>query len=223
MPRFTIDGDPISVAFGYEDDPGLANVFLTVCDSRLQYKLDASEAVNSVTEQLFGGDGGGAYFELHTGRRGFGIKVDHKTMGVYLKRFGIPQEKIDALPLRIPKPSWAQQVAEATAAKASAPSMGICAVCCKPGTKKCGKCHSMLYCSESCQKQNWKAHKVFCALHPFPASLPNIGRSVQAILLPDEDKAPRVVQVPLKECYDDEDGRTSFLPQVKQFLGDTFS
>lgn len=131
MPRFTIDGDPISVAFGYEDDPGLANVFLSVDDKRLEYDGDASEAVNAVTQKVGVGDGGGSYFNLHTGRFGFGIQVDDKTMEVYLKRFGVPQEQIDALPLQVPKSSWALRASEARSLRTSAPRTGICAVCCK--------------------------------------------------------------------------------------------
>ena len=73
------------------------------------------------------------------------------------------------------------------------------------------------YCSESCQKQDWKAHKIFCALHPFQ-SAPGMERSVQAVLLPENDKAPCVVQVPLKEFH--HDGMTHFLPDVTPFLGD---
>ena len=143
MPRFTIDGDPISVAFGYEDDPGLANVFLSVYDKRLEHDCAASDAVNDVTRKVGDGDGGGCYFDLHT-QTGFGVKVDHATMAVYLQRFGVPQDQIDALPLNCVKPSWARRAAEAAAFRAAAPQ-GVCAVCGKPGTKKCGKCHSMMY------------------------------------------------------------------------------
>lgn len=29
--------------------------------------------------------------------------------------------------------------------------------------KKCGRCKNVYYCSEECQKKNWKMHKVYCA------------------------------------------------------------
>lgn len=34
--------------------------------------------------------------------------------------------------------------------------------CSKRGTKRCGRCHQMYYCSAICQKQHWKSHKKVC-------------------------------------------------------------
>lgn len=136
-------------------------------------------------------------------------------MGAYLKRFGVPQDQIDALPLQIPKPTWAL--------RGSQGHTGICALCHRSGTKKCGKCHSILYCSEECQKLDWQIHKVFCMLHPFPAKALAEDRGVQAILLPEKSKLPLLVHVPMERFLDDDDGCTYLHPKVEHFLGDTIT
>jgi hypothetical protein len=41
----------------------------------------------------------------------------------------------------------------------------ICNLCNNPGSlKKCGICKKVAYCSEVCQKLDWKIHKSACAL-----------------------------------------------------------
>ena len=86
MPRFTIEGDPIHVAFGYDEDPNGPGVFLSVFDNRLCYDPNATSSVNAVTESIGVKDGGGSYFDLHTGRFGFGVRVDHETMATFVKK-----------------------------------------------------------------------------------------------------------------------------------------
>jgi len=49
--------------------------FLSVYDARLKWNADASKEVNDVTEKVGVCDGGGSYFDLHTGHGGFGFKV----------------------------------------------------------------------------------------------------------------------------------------------------
>ena len=97
MVRFEIEGDPIKIAYGA--DP-ISGVFLSVYDKRLKYDSNASDAVNAVTESIGVKDGGGSYFDLHTGSTGFRIKVDDKTMVTFLKRFGVSNKQIKKLPLR---------------------------------------------------------------------------------------------------------------------------
>jgi len=208
MPRFRIDGDPISIAYGYEHSLDLANIYLSVFDKRLRYDSTASEDVNSVAEQV--GNGEGSYFNLRTGSCGSGIQVDHVTMAVYLKRFGVSQGQIDELPLQIPKPSWSAR---------GTPRVSICALCRKPGDKKCASCHSILYCSDTCQRVDWRVHQVFCALHPFPAKQPEKNQSVQGILLPEKNREPLVVDVPLKSCSD-VDCSIYYVPELSEFLGE---
>lgn len=94
MPRYEIPGDPIRVVYGLDD---LTGVFLSVYDKRLEYDPSESRRVNAVTEAFGVQDGGGSYFDLHTGRAGVGIRVDDETMATYLRRYGVPEDKIVAL------------------------------------------------------------------------------------------------------------------------------
>lgn len=97
MVRYTIEGSPINVAYGYDDVTG---VFLSVYDRRLKYDANASAEVNNVFQNcgvlgLESGDG--AYLDLHTGETGFGIKVSWPVMSEYFKRFGVPKYHIKEL------------------------------------------------------------------------------------------------------------------------------
>ncbi|KAJ8981905.1 hypothetical protein NQ317_007297 [Molorchus minor] len=42
------------------------------------------------------------------------------------------------------------------------PEEGNCEICQKPASQKCGKCHSVYYCSKEHQKNGWKVHKKLC-------------------------------------------------------------
>lgn len=97
MVRYTIEGSPIKVCYGYDEFTG---VFLTVYDDRLKYQPNASAEVNEVFENssvsgLASGDG--AYLDMHTGAGGFGYKVTWPVMSEYLKRYGVQQNSIHAL------------------------------------------------------------------------------------------------------------------------------
>ena len=170
----TISGDPLEIAFGYEDDPGLANVFFSVYDKRLRSDAASSAAVNAVTERVGHGDGGGSYFALRTGKYGFGVQVDDSTMAVYLKRFGVPEEQIETLPLNIPKPGLVRRTQKA-------------------GEGVCPSCQS--------QRQDWPVHKILCSLHPFP-SKPE-GEFVRAILLPEGSPQLQIVHVRVRLKHHD--------------------
>jgi hypothetical protein len=93
MTRYTIEveGSPISVAYGYDEING---IFLAVTDERLEYDENAADPINQVTESIGVKDGGGSYFDLHTGDVGFGLKVSESTMLVYLKRYGVSEKQI---------------------------------------------------------------------------------------------------------------------------------
>lgn len=195
MPRFTIEDGPISVAFGYEDDPWLAGVFLTVCDKRLEYDGDASKKVNAVSSHV-DSSGSGFYLSLNTNAMEIGLHVDDTTMAVYLKRYGVSQHQIDRLPLQVPK----------LAVAPSSSNSPRCSLCRKPSARsRCSKCKSVLYCSTSCQKSDWPVHSIFCKLAPLPA-LESSGDFVQAVLMAEKSEAPILLRVQ-RELHDDgEDG-----------------
>lgn len=97
MVRYTIDGTPIHIAYGYDHMTG---TFLSVYDDRLKYDVNASDEINNVFEKcgvsgLESGDG--AFLDFHTGSFGMGIKVSWPVMSEYLKRYGVPQNHIREL------------------------------------------------------------------------------------------------------------------------------
>lgn len=95
MVRYTIEGSPIHIAYGYDKMTG---VFLSVYDDRLKYDPNASDEINNFLENsspvsgLMSGDG--SYFDLHTGQFGLGMKASWPVMSEYLKRYGVPQDRI---------------------------------------------------------------------------------------------------------------------------------
>eukprot|EP00978_Attheya_sp_CCMP212_P038116 scaffold185618_cov67-Attheya_sp.AAC.1 len=181
MTRFTIPGDRISVAFGYD---GLTGVFLS--------------------------DGGGSYFDLHTGQHGFGIKVDDNTMATYLKRFGVPDDKVNELPLNLTGTDWA-----AVRPGTSNNKVGSWKVCTTCRTKsrschECGACKTVPYCVKECQKKDWHIHKLFCGLRigePHPST--EGADSIKAFLFPEGSDTPALVRLPVVRVQSDEDDITS--------------
>ncbi|KAG4080650.1 hypothetical protein HA402_013180 [Bradysia odoriphaga] len=97
MVKYTIDGSPINVAYGYDDATG---VFLTVYDNRLKFNADESAELNTAFSncKLPGVESGeGAYLQLYTGATGCGIKTSWAVMSEYLKRYGVPRDHITEL------------------------------------------------------------------------------------------------------------------------------
>lgn len=45
-----------------------------------------------------------------------------------------------------------------------------CELCPKEASKTCGACRGAWYCGDVHQRQDWKAHKVWCRLHPYDES-----------------------------------------------------
>lgn len=100
MVRYTIEGSPIHIAYGYDE---LTGVFLSVYDNRLKYDPNASDEINNVFEKcevsgLKSGDG--CYLDFHTGSAGFGTKVSWQVMSEYLKRYGVSYDRIRELLLQ---------------------------------------------------------------------------------------------------------------------------
>ena len=199
MPRYTIQSEdsPISIAYGSDDS---TDYFLSVFDKRLKYDSNASDEVNKVTEKIGVCDGGGSYFDLHTGHVGFGHKVSKATMGVFLKRYGVSEKRISDL--------------------FSGKTIGSpCRVCKNLTTKMCAKCHQVFYCEKACQTKDWSNHKIYCSCLPFPAKTIKEGKSVYGIFLPENGKNPVVVEVPIKTNYDPEDSIYYSSADMSLFFG----
>ena len=165
---------------------------------------------------------------------GFGERVDDATMAVYLKRFGVSQAQIDALPLKLPKPSKApvnppnDPSIPACVKKSDqmdhdqAPSgHDVCAVCRKKSSSSCSKCHAASYCSKECQRTDWKVHKMFCSLGPWPKAPKGEEQSVQAFLFPAQGTTPALVRVTIEKIWDDDEGLSTTLSRI-YFFGTIF-
>ncbi|KAF0973354.1 hypothetical protein FDP41_008561 [Naegleria fowleri] len=72
------------------------------------------------------------------------------------------QEQATSTPETTPLPSTLSANAPPQPQK-QASNVKCCAACGKPNaTKRCGGCHSVVYCSKECQVSHWKTHKVDC-------------------------------------------------------------
>ncbi|KAH7081157.1 hypothetical protein BKA63DRAFT_561719 [Paraphoma chrysanthemicola] len=78
-------------------------------------------------------------------------------------------------------------------------SSQLCAMCMKEGSKACGGCHEMRYCSTECQKSDWQIHKMACkSLKAFsdanrPHQIGFIYR--RAIYFPVDEARPRFIWI----------------------------
>lgn len=215
MPRFTIEGSPISVAYGF-DEEWICGVFLAVTDSRLEWKEDASKEVNEVTESIGIKDGGGSYFDLHTGLNGFGKRVSKETMRVYLSRYGVNKQRIDELfegKLTKTEKTCEKEIENLKISKSKKKRIKKrekLAACNKAAEITCAKC--------GCET-DWENHKLICDTLPFPVKK-STEKSVYAIYLPEIGEKPVLVEVPIKSGYDDDDDDDGGdNPQTKSFIG----
>ncbi|CAF1138455.1 unnamed protein product [Brachionus calyciflorus] len=179
MVRFTIEGTPITVAYGY--DEGLSDYFLSVYDKRLEIK----------------DDGGGSYFDLHTGKIGFGMRVSIETIRVYLARYGVPKKKIQEL--FSGKYSEKNQKLQENQKEFSIPKSGI-------------------ICNKSGCNQDWINHKLICDALPYPVKSQS-QQSVYGIYLPEDNDKPIFVSVSFKMVYDKEDNTHYQRLDKESFLG----
>lgn len=162
MPRFTIDGSPIHIAYGVDEEL-ICGIFLSVYDTRLEFDENGTDEVNDVAKSIGVCDDGGSYFDLHTGLTGFGKKVTRETMRTYLLRYGVPSKRIDDLF------NWTY----------GKPIGLTCTVCYKENTKVCAKCHQSYYCSKECQVKNWSDHKMVCNNSSSPVGTSLVCSSVE--------------------------------------------
>jgi hypothetical protein len=81
----------ITVGYGYDEFSGF---FISVYDDRLEWKPENDEAYNTLCQSLYIGDGGGSYFDAHTGIGGFGIKVELKVMARLWEKYGVEKSYV---------------------------------------------------------------------------------------------------------------------------------
>lgn len=92
MAHYEIIEGPITIAYGGDDKKGY---FLSIQDSRLKRREEATEATNDLAYNLGVGnrDGDGSYFNITTGLWA-GRKVSQQVYLEYLKRYGVPKRHI---------------------------------------------------------------------------------------------------------------------------------
>lgn len=98
----------------------------------------------------------------------------------------------------------------------------LCTFCDKHGAHLCGRCESVRYCSEECQKADWPIHKLLCkAFSDFDVSTRETSKHFRAFSFPINEK-PKVIWI---HCERDSDGyqqaQTDSLPGVEHGLGHT--
>jgi hypothetical protein len=105
----------MEVSYGF-DGPSV-QYFLSVSDTRLRWRADASREANQICRALCqdgmapgggagsgagtcgggGGAGAGAYFVLHTGPSGAGRRVTPDTLAEFWDRYGVPRDHVLAM------------------------------------------------------------------------------------------------------------------------------
>jgi hypothetical protein len=171
MAQFQISS-PIVIRYGYDKLNGL---FLQAEDARLQVKEEGSNEANKIAMEFStsSADGGGGYFDLHTGVNGFGLRVSEDVMVEYFRRFEVPENKISQLVALNAnysvdvegKLKFLRTIEEKFGTKFGAilrENKCGAILCEKNGNLRCSACNKQLYCSVKCQKADWKNHKAKC-------------------------------------------------------------
>ncbi|KAH6613186.1 hypothetical protein C7974DRAFT_405322 [Boeremia exigua] len=92
-----------------------------------------------------------------------------------------------------------------------------CIICNGSNTKFCSSCHSISYCSQKCQKDDWPLHKKICKTFTTLPSRPSPSHKL-AILFPVNSKDPQLVWIECKRHVDDEDGIVWDSPDTQNLL-----
>jgi hypothetical protein len=244
MPQYEIKDGPISVAYGYDNClENICEVFMYVVDSRLEWDENSSEEVNSAAESLlYSKDGGGCYFSLTTSPIGIGLKVNKHTMGVYLKRYGVPEDHIRSIFKREPIVEKSKTLKSTETSiqdnllldelerldlntKNSDGNSNYFCIFCKVniGSKKCSRCKVACYCDKNCQINDWPVHKFFCGSLPFPKpAARKSGKTVRAVYLPELSGDPVLINLPIINDFI-EDGYEEVWferPELENYLGE---
>ncbi|RVD82108.1 uncharacterized protein DFL_006542 [Arthrobotrys flagrans] len=91
-----------------------------------------------------------------------------------------------------------------------------CTFCWKAATDLCGRCKAVRYCGRTCQRADWKTHKVFCGVE-YPVKDGKVA-SYRGVLFAVDEEKPRFMELPVSNIGD---SRTaSILPMVVQALGE---
>jgi hypothetical protein len=196
--RFEIEDEHTIVAYG--TDP-VTGVFLSVSDKRLAVDSNASDEVNLVAQQIGVQDGSGNYFDLHTGKQGFGFQVSNAVMRVLLARYRVPEDKINFV------------FQEASLMDPN------CRACKFESAKKCAKCKTVQYCGRACQVKDWPIHKYVCESLPFPEKKPSSSPAVYCFFMPENGDKIQVIQVETERTLDPVTKKYYDKPKLEEFLG----
>jgi hypothetical protein len=83
------------------------------------------------------------------------------------------------------------------ATTADSDKLRLCTVCDKDNARLCARCKSAAYCSEICQKVDWRTHKLLCAaFSEFDVSGRPTVNHVRAVLFPVDKKTPQLIWLP---------------------------
>lgn len=137
--------DSIRISYGSDRRN---NIFLSVRDCRLCHDFSASDNVNQVVSAIGQGDGQGSILDLHTGDSGVGQKVDHETMSVFLRRYGVPTNKIIELMIQ-------RETCNCFGSTETYLVSMTCRVCGKRSMIKCGCCEQAFCFSKACHYAAW--------------------------------------------------------------------
>lgn len=102
-----------------------------------------------------------------------------------------------------------------------------CTICWASANMYCGRCRQVRYCGGSCQKEDWKTHKILCPKSGpdtvYPEKDASI-RSYRGLFFPKDGPNPRFVEVPVTKpgygYYEKEDEETIFHGRTALFEGD---
>jgi hypothetical protein len=96
-----------------------------------------------------------------------------------------------------------------------------CIVCDKEDAKYCARCKSTSYCSQACQKNDWRTHKLLCAtFSTFATSERPTKEHYRAVLFDPDKKKPEFIWL-LCKWHEDDDGRYQ-LPKSETITGHDF-
>lgn len=74
--------------------------------------------------------------------------------------------------------------------------MDLCTVCTGPNARLCSQCKGSRYCSPTCQRNDWRSHKLLCAaFSSFETSTRPSDEHFRAIFFPVDEEKPKLVWV----------------------------